>query len=181
MTKLRQRLLDDLQPLEFSHTLEAQIGGQIEAGFVISGFLEELSFGRPGSTQTVRYSGILSSGPPERVAGSIRKMRWYGLRDFKLKVGDENDDERLQNAAKALGGPIARGRALDWLTRPDAAPLPCAPALGDANDDADRDTRRRIRTRIARHRTADRRGRVVGRIAATLGARRRRHGGVCRH
>ena len=28
-------------PLEFSHTLEEQIGGQIEAGFVISGFYED--------------------------------------------------------------------------------------------------------------------------------------------
>jgi SAM-dependent methyltransferase len=28
-------------PLEFSHTLEDQIGGQIEAGFVISGFYED--------------------------------------------------------------------------------------------------------------------------------------------
>jgi SAM-dependent methyltransferase len=29
------------EPLEFSHTLEEQIGGQIEAGFVISGFYED--------------------------------------------------------------------------------------------------------------------------------------------
>src|SRR5215213_11599560 len=29
------------EPLEFSHTLEDQIGGQIEAGFVISGFYED--------------------------------------------------------------------------------------------------------------------------------------------
>jgi len=77
----------------------------------IGGFLEELAFGRPGSTQTVRFSGILSSGPPERVARSIRRMRWYGLRDFKLKVGDENDDVRLKIAAEALATRIARGRA----------------------------------------------------------------------
>jgi hypothetical protein len=29
------------EPLEFSHTLEDQIGGQIEAGFVIVGFYED--------------------------------------------------------------------------------------------------------------------------------------------
>jgi hypothetical protein len=28
-------------PLEFSHTLEDQIGGQIDAGFVIAGFYED--------------------------------------------------------------------------------------------------------------------------------------------
>lgn len=36
-----QRLIDDGQPLEFSHTLETQIGGQIDAGFLISGFYED--------------------------------------------------------------------------------------------------------------------------------------------
>jgi hypothetical protein len=29
------------EPLEFSHTLEEQIGGQTEAGFLISGFYED--------------------------------------------------------------------------------------------------------------------------------------------
>jgi SAM-dependent methyltransferase len=33
--------IDRREPLEFSHTLEDQIGGQIEAGFVISGFYED--------------------------------------------------------------------------------------------------------------------------------------------
>lgn len=37
----RQRYLAGGAPLEFGHTLEDQIGGQIEAGFVITGFLED--------------------------------------------------------------------------------------------------------------------------------------------
>lgn len=37
----RQRYLASGAPLEFGHTLEDQIGGQIEAGFVITGFLED--------------------------------------------------------------------------------------------------------------------------------------------
>jgi SAM-dependent methyltransferase len=36
-----QQKIDGREPLEFSHTLEDQIGGQIEAGFVISGFYED--------------------------------------------------------------------------------------------------------------------------------------------
>lgn len=36
-----QKYLDDLQPLEFSHTLEDQIGGQLDAGFVLTGFYED--------------------------------------------------------------------------------------------------------------------------------------------
>ena len=34
-------------PLEFSHTLEDQIGGQIEAGFTINGFYEDHQPRRP--------------------------------------------------------------------------------------------------------------------------------------
>jgi SAM-dependent methyltransferase len=37
----RQQLVEDEQPLEWSHTLEDQIGGQIEAGFAIVGFYED--------------------------------------------------------------------------------------------------------------------------------------------
>jgi len=32
-------------PLEWSHTLEAQIGGQIQAGFLIAGFYEDIDPG----------------------------------------------------------------------------------------------------------------------------------------
>lgn len=39
----RQRLLENGEPLEFSHTLEEQIGGQIEAGFLIAGFYEDVN------------------------------------------------------------------------------------------------------------------------------------------
>ena len=38
--QIRQKV-KSREPLEFSHTLEDQIGGQIEAGFVISGFYED--------------------------------------------------------------------------------------------------------------------------------------------
>lgn len=36
-----QRKLDEEEPLEFSHSLDAQIGGQIKAGFFITGFYED--------------------------------------------------------------------------------------------------------------------------------------------
>ncbi len=38
---VRERYAKDLQPLEFGHTLTDQIGGQIDAGFVITGFYED--------------------------------------------------------------------------------------------------------------------------------------------
>jgi hypothetical protein len=37
----RQRHEDEGSPLEFSHSLEDQIGGQIDAGFLIAGFYED--------------------------------------------------------------------------------------------------------------------------------------------
>jgi ubiquinone/menaquinone biosynthesis C-methylase UbiE len=37
----RKRYTDKNEPLSFGHTLEDQIGGQIKAGFVISGFYED--------------------------------------------------------------------------------------------------------------------------------------------
>jgi ubiquinone/menaquinone biosynthesis C-methylase UbiE len=39
--EVRQRYQDDLQPMEFGHTLEDQIGGQLDAGFVLAGFYED--------------------------------------------------------------------------------------------------------------------------------------------
>lgn len=40
-------LLKAGEPLEFSHTLEDQIGGQIDAGFVLAGFYEDRGPDRP--------------------------------------------------------------------------------------------------------------------------------------
>jgi SAM-dependent methyltransferase len=37
----KRQYLEDGEPFEFSHTLEDQIGGQIDAGFVITGFYED--------------------------------------------------------------------------------------------------------------------------------------------
>ena len=42
----RQHYIADEQPLEFSHTLDDQIGGQLDAGFVITGFYEDRWPGR---------------------------------------------------------------------------------------------------------------------------------------
>jgi SAM-dependent methyltransferase len=38
---LRQIVLDGMNPLEFGHTLTDQIGGQLDVGFVLTGFFED--------------------------------------------------------------------------------------------------------------------------------------------
>jgi hypothetical protein len=41
-----KRQLEARKPLEFGHTLEDQIRGQIDAGFIISGFYEDNNGGK---------------------------------------------------------------------------------------------------------------------------------------
>ena len=36
-----QQVMESGRPLEFSHSLEDQIGGQLDAGFLLSGFFED--------------------------------------------------------------------------------------------------------------------------------------------
>ncbi len=50
----KQRYVRDGIPFEFSHTLEEQIGGQLDAGFVITGFYED-SYGEEVSDALTRY------------------------------------------------------------------------------------------------------------------------------
>jgi hypothetical protein len=51
----KQRYVQDGEPFEFSHTLEDQIGGQLAAGFVLTGFYED--WDRPEDNDPVsRYT-----------------------------------------------------------------------------------------------------------------------------
>jgi hypothetical protein len=36
-----EKLISDGESIEFGHSLQSQIGGQIQAGFVINGFFED--------------------------------------------------------------------------------------------------------------------------------------------
>jgi muconate cycloisomerase len=67
------------------------------------GWLGLPQFGQPGSTRQVRYSGVISRGDKKKIVSSVRKMRWFGLRDFKLKVGYDDDVERIRDVTKVLG------------------------------------------------------------------------------
>lgn len=77
----------------------------------IAGWVSETVLGPPGSRNTVRFSGVISSGDAGRSRSSLLKMWLYGLRDFKLKVGDDEDEERIAACVKALGRGLRRGRA----------------------------------------------------------------------
>lgn len=76
------------------------------------GWLGLPGFGPPGSAPHVRYSGVLSGGDLTKLKRSIRKMRWFGLRDFKLKVGYDDDLDRVRTAVDALGRSLGHGTTL---------------------------------------------------------------------
>lgn len=68
-------------------------------------------FGPPGSAERVRYSAVLASAS---LAGTLKWLRlawWYGLRDFKLKVGGPDDDLRVRKVMDYLRGAVLRDRA----------------------------------------------------------------------
>lgn len=76
----------------------------------VAGYVDETLLGLPGSVDSVRFSGVISASEPDRAARSIRKMRWGRLRDFKIKVGDDNDDARVRAAVAALGRSLTKER-----------------------------------------------------------------------
>jgi L-Ala-D/L-Glu epimerase len=68
----------------------------------VFGWLGLAGFGGAGSLPPLRYSGVISADEVKRLRWSVRKMRLFGLRDFKLKVGNENDPERIRAVARVL-------------------------------------------------------------------------------
>jgi SAM-dependent methyltransferase len=50
-----KRYLENGEPLAFGHTLQDQIGGQIDAGFVLAGFYEDVSPNEPISMYTPTF------------------------------------------------------------------------------------------------------------------------------
>jgi len=81
-------------------------------GHVAPAVLRELAGRvRPRQELDARVSGVLGSSDPVRTSKQLRKMRWFGLRDFKLKVGlgEAVDAENLRVADKQIGRAIRKG------------------------------------------------------------------------
>ena len=60
----------------------------------------------------IQVSGVVGSSNPDKTAKQIRLMRLFGLRDFKLKIGfeEQTDLQNLQVAQKMLGKAIQKGK-----------------------------------------------------------------------
>ena len=75
------------------------------------GWADLAGFGVPGSTPHVRYSAVLADSTRAGTMKWLRLAWWFGLRDFKLKVGGPDDDHRLREVLAYLRKPIAQGKA----------------------------------------------------------------------
>jgi hypothetical protein len=59
----RQAYVEAMQPLEFGHTLDDQIGGQLDAGFVLTGFYEDVWLGQVLSEYMPHYMATRARKP----------------------------------------------------------------------------------------------------------------------
>lgn len=76
------------------------------------GWLGTPGLGSPGSMETVTYSGVLAGQNADRLPRKVRMMRWYGLRDFKLKVGYDDDERRIERVRQTLGSSLGKSATL---------------------------------------------------------------------
>ena len=65
----RQRYINEEVPFEFSHTLDDQIGGQLDVGFVIVGFYED-SYGEEENDVLTRYMPMFIATQAVKPAGT---------------------------------------------------------------------------------------------------------------
>lgn len=77
-----------------------------------AGWLDVAGLGPPGSIGRVTYSAVISGGNPAKIARKTRMMHWYGLKDFKLKVGYDDDKQRVEAVVAALGRSLGRTTTL---------------------------------------------------------------------
>lgn len=78
---------------------------------LLPGWMGMASFGNPGSSRSVRFSGVLAAQEPQRLHRTLRMLYCYGIRQFKLKVGFDNDDERMDVVMSKLRRAIQSKKA----------------------------------------------------------------------
>jgi muconate cycloisomerase len=76
----------------------------------VAPWLELPGFGAPGALPNVRYSGMVAGRPGAKSDLLLRGQKWYGLRDFKIKVAIDGWPDRLHRTARILGRGLRSGR-----------------------------------------------------------------------
>ena len=80
------------------------------AGLRLADFLGRLLLRPVAPKITVRAAGVIGAELPAAIHRSLTRMRWYGMRDFKLKVGLPGDRENLRVCYDKLRRGLIRGR-----------------------------------------------------------------------
>lgn len=75
----------------------------------VCGWYGRPRLGPPGSIERVRCSGVLTAADPRTATGRLQRMRLFGLKDFKLKVGYAGDEPVLRAVAGKLGRALRGG------------------------------------------------------------------------
>lgn len=76
----------------------------------VVGWMGLPGFGRPGSIQRIRYSGVLVYQDVRTTISRLRRMYWYGLREFTLMISSDGDWSQFASVIFYLKKSIARGR-----------------------------------------------------------------------
>ena len=76
----------------------------------LAGWLGAAGLGPPGSLGQVRFTGTLFADEVGDCLRRLHRLRWYGVRHFTLKVGLEDDAERVGCVYHALRRLLRTGR-----------------------------------------------------------------------
>jgi len=118
----------------------------------LAGYVEERWLGSVGSRSSVRFGVVISGMEPGRIGRFVRKVRLGMIRHFKLKVGDVDDQPRLEATVRALRRGLDRrsvtlvvdangawnlGQATEKLRAWEGLPITCVeqPLQKDAGPD----------------------------------------------
>lgn len=79
---------------------------------MLTGWIDQPRWEPPGSTKSIGYSGIIGLSGLNKVKWLVRLWRWLGLRDIKVKVGDDLEFDRLEAIVRQLSRRIRANKAI---------------------------------------------------------------------
>ncbi len=77
---------------------------------MLTGWIDQPDWDIPGAPASATYSGIIGTVEPKKAALLVRLMRLWRLSDFKVKVGDPAEFDRIAAVRKVLARAIGDGK-----------------------------------------------------------------------
>jgi muconate cycloisomerase len=76
---------------------------------ILTGWIDQPYWEPPGASEVSTYSGVIGSTGPRKAAFLAKLMRFWQLKDLKIKVGDPEEFNRLAAIIRGLTKPIRSG------------------------------------------------------------------------